>query len=318
MPSRHIRLAELKAWIDQRRDFVLIDTGLQEDFQAVRLPQAQNACVFEVTFLAQVAALNGVRGETPGASPKSEPRHDATIVVYGASERSLASATAAEKLVAAGYESVFEFRGGLAEWQAAGEHVEGSGVSTDPPALEDRAYAVDPEQSMVGWVGRSLVGTHSGTMALLPGGTITLHGARVVAGRFDLDMASIRDVDLTDTKMKQMLHDHLASDDFFDVARYPTASFQLEGATEIAGATPGEPNYTVRGRFTLKGVKKPLAFQAMIGRSPTGDGSLVARANFDLDRTEWNVLYGSGKFYEKLGRNLVSDLITLDLKIVAR
>ena len=56
----------------------------------------------------------------------------------------------------------------------------------------------------------------------------------------------------------------------------------------------------------------------MIGRSPVGDGSLVARANFDLERTRWNVLYGSGKFYEGLGRRLVSDLITIDLKIVAR
>ncbi len=318
MPSQIIRLADLKAQIDQRREFVLIDTGLREDFDAVHLPEAQNACVFEMTFLDQVAALDGVRAKAAGASTDGAPPHDTTIVVYGASERSLASATAAGKLLAAGFATVFDFRGGLAEWQAAGECVEGSGLPTDPPALEDRAYTVDPEQSVMGWVGRSLVGEHYGTMSLLPGGTITLRSERVVAGQFDLDMTSIRNLDLTDSKMKQMLHDHLASDDFFDVAKYPTASFQLEGATEIAGVTPGEPNYGINGRFTLKGVEKPLAFPAMIGRSPTGNGSLVGRANFDLDRTAWNVLYGSGKFYEKLGRNLVNDLITLDLKIVAR
>ena len=65
-------------------------------------------------------------------------------------------------------------------------------------------------------------------------------------------------------------------------------------------------------------LEKPLSFKAQIGRLPASEGALLARANFDLDRTEWNVLYGSGKFYEKLGRHLVSDLITLDLKIVAR
>ena len=53
------------------------------------------------------------------------------------------------------------------------------------------------------------------------------------------------------------------------------------------------------------------------GRAPEG-GGLVARAHFDFDRTEWGVRYGSGKFYERLGKHLVSDRISVDLKIAAR
>ena len=49
----------------------------------------------------------------------------------------------------------------------------------------------------------------------------------------------------------------------------------------------------------------------------TADGLLAADAHFDIDRTRWNVLYGSGKFYEKLGKHLVSDDISLALKLIA-
>ena len=310
MPTQNISSDELRAWLDQRRALILLDTGLADDFAAQHLPGARNACVFEVDFLDQVRALRGLEA---GGSLLTTP-----IVVYGTSERSLASTTAAEKLAAAGFSTLFNFRGGLAAWRMSGGTVEGTGSASEPAPPPDKTYTVDPQESSVEWIGRSLGGRHQGTLALLPGGTFTLRGGRVVTGIFDLDMASIRDTDLTDDALRQVLHHHLASEDFFDVARYPRASFQFERADEIPGSTQGEPNYHVRGKFLLKGVTNPLDFPAMIGRSPSGDGSLVARANFDLDRTRWNVLYGSGKFYEKLGRHLVSDLVTLDLKIVAR
>ena len=124
--------------------------------------------------------------------------------------------------------------------------------------------------------------------------------------------------DLVNPLMRSALLNHLASDDFFDVARHPEAHFFLDAIAPVPDATPGLPNGRVRGRLLLKAVEQPLEFPALVGLSPAGDGSLVARANFDLDRTRWDVLYGSGKFYEGLGKHLVNDLVTLDLKIVAR
>ena len=47
------------------------------------------------------------------------------------------------------------------------------------------------------------------------------------------------------------------------------------------------------------------------------EGRFVAQAHFDFDRTLWNVVYGSGRLFEKLGMHLVNDLISLQLKIVA-
>jgi hypothetical protein len=38
-------------------------------------------------------------------------------------------------------------------------------------------------------------------------------------------------------------------------------------------------------------------------------------AHFDLDRTTWNVLYGSSSYFEHLGMHLVYDLITVELRV---
>jgi hypothetical protein len=35
-----------------------------------------------------------------------------------------------------------------------------------------------------------------------------------------------------------------------------------------------------------------------------------------FDRTHWNVLYGSGRYFQGLGMHLVYDLVDLEIKIV--
>ena len=318
MPHSPITRDELKSWLDEKRDdFVLIDTALPEHFAAAHLPGAQNACVFEVTFLDQVGALEGIQAGLLARATGHGPVRERRVVVYGSSERSLASADAAEKLVATGFEHVRDYRGGLADWHAAGLPVEGDSASPQPPPLQDRDYVIDPKTSTVEWIGRSPGGKHQGTIEVSQG-VITVRREVAVGGRFTLDMTTIVNTDLINPLMKGSLERHLQSEDFFDVKNYPQAHFTFSGADPMADAAPGLPNYTVRGRLVLKGVDKPVTFPAQIGHSPEGDGSLVARANFDFDRTQWNVLYGSGRFYENLGKHLVNDLVTLDLKIVAR
>jgi len=49
----------------------------------------------------------------------------------------------------------------------------------------------------------------------------------------------------------------------------------------------------------------------------TGDGRPAAQALVPIDRTLWNVIYGSGRLFSGLGGHLVSDLIELELRMVA-
>jgi polyisoprenoid-binding protein YceI len=111
-----------------------------------------------------------------------------------------------------------------------------------------------------------------------------------------------------------MLVAHLKSDDFFDTARYPIATFHLRHVTFNPHARPGNINADIDGALTLKGVTADLGFPALIEVLP--GGALSAEAHFDIDRTRWNVIYGSGKFYEWLGKHLVHDIVSLSLHIV--
>lgn len=64
----------------------------------------------------------------------------------------------------------------------------------------------------------------------------------------------------------------------------------------------------------MHGTINPLRFAALSGF--TADGVPAAQASFSFDRTEWGVIYGSGKFFKRLAGHLVSDLIELELRVV--
>ena len=298
--TRRISRDELISQLADIPATVVIDVLADDEFKAAHLPGAQNACVFDMTFLEDVKKL--------------VPDPATPLVLYGSSVRNLASQTAAEKLAAAGYTHLADYRGGLEDWREAGHAVEGDGAT---PRLEPRdgKHQIDVEQSKVEWTGRNLTGAHSGTIKLREG-SIEIESGRPVRGSFTLEMRDIECADLKDGKMREMLEAHLKSEDFFDVIRFPEAVLLLSRITPLADAPLGNPNYEITGDLTLKGMTRDLSFRAIL--APTPDGLLAADAHFDIDRTHWNVLYGSGKFYEKLGKHLVNDEISIALKLVTR
>ena len=279
----------------------LIDVLPAEYYHAVHLPGAKNCCVYEVGFLDYAATV--------------APDKAALIVVYGSSAHSLASITAQEKLARAGYTRVLDYRGGLEDWEGAGLPVE---RGPEPPEAErPRAgrHEIDTAKSRVLWTGRNINGAHTGTVGL-KSGWLDVTAQPAAGGEFTLDMESIANTDLTDTALNRMLVAHLKSDDFFDTARYPVATFHLRHVTLNPHARPGSINADIDGALTLKGVTEDLGFPALIEAAP--GGALSAEAHFDIERTRWNVIYGSGKFYEKLGQNLVHDRISLSLHILTQ
>jgi polyisoprenoid-binding protein YceI/rhodanese-related sulfurtransferase len=300
--TRRIDGNKLVARLKDRGAPLLIDVMPEEEFAREHLPDAKNACVYNITFLEDVANL--------------APDHIRAIVVYGSSERNLASATAAEKLVRAGYTEVADYRGGLEDWRTKGQPVEGdsSKAPCETKPREGR-HRIDVEKSRIEWTGRNLTGAHTGTVKLSQG-EIEVENGKPVRAEFTLDMGSMANSDINDGEMRNMLIAHLKSDDFFDVARFPTAEFRISHVSTVPDAKPGGPNAGVIGELTLKGVQREIRFPAMLGS--TADGTLAADAHFDIDRTQWNVLYGSGKFYEKLGKHLVNDVISLALKLVTQ
>jgi rhodanese-related sulfurtransferase len=195
---------------------VIIDVLPEAEFKAAHLPGALNACVFDMTFLDDVKKL--------------VPDPATPLVLYGSSARNLASQTAAEKLAAAGYAHLANYRGGLEDWREAGHAVEGDGA-TPVPKPQDGTHQIDVEQSKVGWTGRNLTGAHSGTIKLR-GGSIKIESGKPVSGSFTLDMRDIECTDLKDGKLREMLEAHLKAEDFFDVERYPRRCPTLHSVTQ--------------------------------------------------------------------------------------
>jgi len=108
---RTITREELKKWIDEKKDFILIDVLPPNSYEGRHLPGAKNAPVSESDFLEKVEKF---------ASNKEH-----IIVAYCSSFQCQASPRAANMLVKAGYTNVYHFKGGLADWQDAKYSFEG-------------------------------------------------------------------------------------------------------------------------------------------------------------------------------------------------
>ena len=295
-PTTPATLAELLKGI---RPPVLVDVRLGEDYECCHLPGAMNNCVFEVAFT----------GRMPGVAPDLAT----PVCLYGADERSIESHMAAEKLLRLGYTAVHELDGGIAAWREAGMPVQES-PAPPAPVLYDGHYRIDLDESRIQWTGRNLLNRHTGHIALKAGELIISDG-RLAGGSFVIDMTRITCLDLTGDPLHDVLIRHLHDHDFFDAGLFPEARFDITNANPVEGATPGSPDLHVSGKLTLKDITAPLDFFASTGI--TAEGKPAAQATLAFDRTLWNVLYGSGKWFHRLGGHLVNDFVELQLRIVA-
>ena len=175
------------------------------------------------------------------------------------------------------------------------------------------AYKIDIDRSALGWTGYYVFSfsEHNGTIKL-SGGEIMADDHQIVSGYFDIDMTSIKDLDMPVDDGAKDLENHLMSDDFFSVNNFPSARFEITKTTKIKDAVPGGPNYDVTGDLTIKEVKNSLTFPALINFN---DDGIEAKAKFKFDRTKWNVRYNSGKFFSDIGDGAISDAIGLEIHL---
>ncbi|MEL6863862.1 MAG: YceI family protein [Bacteroidota bacterium] len=170
----------------------------------------------------------------------------------------------------------------------------------------DRVSAtVDTETSQVLWKGYKVTGEHAGTI-MIKEGNLDFEGDALIGGSFLIDMTTIACTDL-EGEWKEKLEGHLKSDDFFGVNNFPNAKFEI---TKVAAkGTPGD--YKITGNLTIKETTKEIKFYANVSQD---GGKNVAKADIKIDRSEFNVRYGSGSFFDNLGDKTIYD--EFDLTIV--
>ena len=149
------------------------------------------------------------------------------------------------------------------------------------PARNEAAerLVISPANSKVEFVAAKVTRSHNGSFKQFAG-TIDLAGNIVEASRvsIDIDTASV----VTD---EDQLTGHLKTPDFFDVAKYPKATFV---STKIEPNTAGGVTHSITGNFDLHGVKKSITFPAAIRVAPD---SVSVNAEFAINRKDFGLLY---------------------------
>ena len=144
--------------------------------------------------------------------------------------------------------------------------------------------AVDINKSEVGWVGKSISDAHSGKLKLSKA-EIQFKNDKLVGGMFEADMSSITCTDISDTTDNRHFIEHIANEDFFEVNKFPTASFTITDVKDL-----GDDSYEVTGRMKIKDKENPLTFTARV--TPAEAGRRVS-ALITIDRTLYGIEYGA-------------------------
>ena len=159
---------------------------------------------------------------------------------------------------------------------------------------------VNIENSKVIWKGYKVTGQHEGTISL-KSGTLTFDNETLTGGSFVMDMTSINTTDL-EGEYKGKLDGHLKSADFFGVEKYPTATL------EFINVSGKDGSYKIKANLTIKETTKAVEFSMTIKNN-------IATANLEVDRTEYDIKYGSSSFFDDLKDKAIYDNFDLNITL---
>lgn len=165
---------------------------------------------------------------------------------------------------------------------------------------------VNLKQSELEWTGKKITGEHYGTISLSKG-ELLFSEKILTGGFFEIDMNSIRCLDISDKKSNARLVDHLKSDDFFSVRTNPTARLEITNVHHKGGI-----HYMITGSLSIKGSTYPSTFQATV---TVVNETITASADITFDRSKYNVKFSSASFFDNLGDEMIYDDIELKVKL---
>lgn len=177
-------------------------------------------------------------------------------------------------------------------------------------------YTVNVSESTIEWKGFKPTGTHNGTINL-ENGVLKTDDGKLQSGTFLIDMTSINVTDLEASDGKEDLEAHLKGtvegkeNHFFDVSKFPSAAFEITGTESLAAGKT-----RLSGNLDIKGQKHNISFPVNITND--GDQMIIESEAFTIDRTKWNVNYGSKSIFEDLGDKFINDDIELKISIKAK
>ena len=165
-------------------------------------------------------------------------------------------------------------------------------------------YMANAAESVIEWTGYKPTGKHIGTI-MLESGVFTVNDGKLESGTFMINMSSLKD-----SEGNARLEGHLKSADFFEVEKYPNAAFEVTGYEMVDGKA------MLSGNLTMKDTKNNVTFPVSV--SEDGDMFSLTSEMFTIDRSKWNVKYGSKSFFDDLGDKFINDDIELKITVKAK
>jgi polyisoprenoid-binding protein YceI len=183
------------------------------------------------------------------------------------------------------------------------------GPESVPDASSGPAYSFNKSESTLYWEGSKPGGKHFGTIEVINGTAVT-DGDRIVSGTFEIDMKTIRNDDIKSEGSRTRFLNHLESEDFFHVEKYPTSTFKI---TAVESAPGNDGMQMIKGHLTIRGNTNEVSFPAEISltdrmiRAKTGE--------IRLDRTAWDVNHKSKSVFAGLKDSFIDDEFIVKLDV---
>ena len=172
----------------------------------------------------------------------------------------------------------------------------------------EKYVLIDTKESVVTWRGYNLNGLNSQTgYVYISKGELLIENGELMGGIVEVDMNTIED---KKHGRDNKLVNHLKDSDFFEVEKFPFSTIAITRVASI-----NNENKKVTGNLTIKGITHPVTFPAQV---EIKEGTVKANGKLVIDRTLWDVRYKSGKFYDNLANQAMSDSIEFHMEIVAR
>ena len=187
-------------------------------------------------------------------------------------------------------------------------------ASSNSVSLEHVAgekYIIDTKETVLTWEGSMVFGFGEKSIGYvyISKGELIIEKDQLVGGTVEVDMNTIEYKDKADTNTPVK---HLKSPDYFDVGKFPISTFAI---TKVESVNVRSKTIKVTGNLTIKGITNPITIPAEIEFK---DGIVRAIGDVIIDRTQWGIRYRSGKFYDNLADQAVSDDFEIQMKIVAK
>lgn len=183
-------------------------------------------------------------------------------------------------------------------------------VLSDAPA-DAEVYQINTEMSLVGWEGsKKIITTHidRGTIDI-QAGELFFEDEQLVGGNIVIDMNSISTQTVGNDMEPSRLDTHLKSDDFFNVAQYPTATLVV---TDVSSSD--EATYLITGDLTIRETTEQVSFPVILSKQ---GNDVFAEGQLIINRADFNVRFGSDSFFDNLGDNVINDEFRLNFRVVA-